>query len=195
MAEEKALSEKESLALIASMIAKAKNSYIDSGIGPLCWGVLITFCSLFSYAQRVYDFDPGFDIWILSLIALVPQLYYSLRSRKNKNYTTHDETMMNYIWGTFALCIFMTNFYIIKNHAPHSIGLQMMIFGIPTFITGGTRKVKSMVVGGLVCWVCSIVSYYMEGPVQLLLMALSATMAWLVPGIILRRRYLKLTHV
>lgn len=195
MQEEKQLSEKESLALITSMIAKAKNSYIDSGVGPLFWGVLITFCSLFSYAQRVYHFDPGFDIWIFSLIALLPQIYYSVRARKNKNYTSHDENMMNYIWGTFALTIFMTNFYVVKFHATHSLGLQMMIFGIPTFITGGTRHVKSMIAGGLICWACSITSYYVEGPDQFLLMALAATSAWLVPGIILRRRYLKLTHV
>lgn len=195
MEDEKQLSEQESLALIASMIAKAKNSYIDSGIGPLSWGVLITFCSLVTYSQRVFHFDIGFDIWILSLIALVPQIYFSIRSRKNRNYTTHDENMMNYIWGTFAICMFMTNFYVIKNHAPHSISLQMMVFGIPTFITGGTRKLRSMVVGGLICWVCSIASYYVSFENGILLMALSATSAWLIPGIILRRRYLKLAHV
>jgi hypothetical protein len=150
--EEEQLSEKESLALIASMITKAKNSYIDSGIGPLFWGVLITVCSLVSYSERTFQFSIGFDIWNFSLLALIPQIYFSVRAgKKNKGYTPHDESMMNYVWGTFAILIFMTNFYIIKTHAPHGVALQMMVFGIPTFITGGIRNFKPMIIGGLIC--------------------------------------------
>lgn len=195
MEDEKQLSEKESLALITSMITKAKNSYIDSGVGPLFWGIVITFCSLVTYAERTYKFDIGFDIWILSLLALIPQIYFSIRVRKNKNYTPHDESMMNYVWGTFAIAMFMVNFYVSKTHAPNGIALQMIIFGIPTFITGGVRKFKPMIVGGLICWICSISAYYVVFPNSMLLMALSATCAWLIPGIILRRKYLKLSHV
>src|SRR5437764_585683 len=107
MAEEQTLTEKESLELIATMIKKVKNSYIDSGVGPLFWGILITFCSLVTYAERLFNFDIGFDIWMLSLVAVIPQVYFSWRTRKTKNFTSHDETMMNYIWGTFAVCILM----------------------------------------------------------------------------------------
>jgi hypothetical protein len=196
MEEEKQLTEKESLALIASMITKAKNSYIDSGIGPLFWGVLITFCSLVSYTERAFDYRLGFDIWNLSLLALIPQIYFSVRARKkNKGYTPHDESMMNYVWGAFAILIFMTNFYIIKTHAANGVALQTMVFGIPTFITGGIRKFKPMIIGGLICWSCSIVTYYISYNNSLLLMALAAASAWLIPGIILRRKYLKLAHV
>lgn len=195
MDEEKQLTEQESLALITSMIAKAKNSYIDSGIGPLSWGILITFCSLVSYFQKVFDFSFGFDIWIISALALIPQIYLSIRARKTQNFTTHEGLMMNYIWGTFAVCIFMISFYANKTHAPHVIALDMMIFGVPTFITGGIRKFKPMIIGGLICWVCSIASYYTGYVNGMLLMAVSAFFAWLIPGIILRKRYLKLANV
>src|SRR5476649_2870308 len=113
MAEEK-LTEKESLELIASMIKKAKNSYIESGVGPLFWGVLIAFCSLVTYIELIFNFEIGFDIWTLSLIALIPQAYFSWRSRKTKSVKSHDESMMNYVWGTFVVCIFMISFYINK---------------------------------------------------------------------------------
>ena len=43
---EKALSEKESLALITQMIHKAKSSYHDTGIGAMMWGAIIAVCSL-----------------------------------------------------------------------------------------------------------------------------------------------------
>ena len=195
MADEKQLTEKESLELIASMIKKAKNSYIESGIGPLCWGILITFCSLVTYAEKVFDFKLGFDVWLLSLFALIPQVYFSWRSKKTKNFTSHTELTMNYVWTTFTVCIFMLSFYTNKTHAPNSVALYMMVFGIPTFITGGIHKCSSMIVGGVICWLCSIASHYVQYPNGMLLMALSATSAWLIPGIILRRRYLKLKNV
>lgn len=195
MEEEKQLTEKESLELIASMIKKAKGSYIESGVGPLFWGVLITFCSLVTYVQMVFHFKLGFDIWLLSLFALVPQAYFSWRSRKQKHFIGHDETVINYVWTTFTICIFMLSFYTYKTNAANSIALYMMIFGVPTFITGGMCKNSPMVVGGVICWLCSIASYYVGFPNGMLLMAISATSAWLIPGIIFRRRYMKLKNV
>lgn len=195
MQEEKQLTEKESLALITSMISKAKNSCIDSGIGPLFWGVLITICSLVTFAEVNFHFEPAFDIWLLSLIAILPQIFFTWRAKKQKVFIPHDETMMNYVWGTFAICVFMLSFYNSKTHTSNSIALYMMVFGIPTFITGGIRNFKPMILGGLVCWICSITSYYVSFANGMLLMALSAVAAWLIPGIILRRRYLKMKHV
>jgi hypothetical protein len=195
MAEEKQLTEKESLELIASMIKKAKNSYIESGIGPLFWGILITFCSLVTYAERTFKFDLGFDIWLLSLFALIPQVYFSWRAKRTKNFTSHSELAMNYVWTTFAICMFMLSFYTGKTHPANSIALYMIMFGVPTFITGGIQKCNSMIIGGIVCWICSIASHYVAYPNGMLLMAISAIAAWLIPGIILRRRYLKLKNV
>lgn len=193
--EQKPLTEKESLELIASMISKAKNSYIDSGVGPLYWGSLITFCSLMNYAEVTLQFNIGFDIWLLALFALIPQIFYGIRSRKQKKFRAHDESGMNFIWSTFAICMFLLTFYSNVAHPAHATALYMMVYGIPTFITGGIRKFKPMIIGGIVCWVCSLASLYTRYPDTLLLMALSSISAWLIPGIILRRRYLKLKHV
>ncbi len=195
MQEEKKLTEQESLALIASMISKAKNSYIESGIGPLSWGILITFCSLFSYFEHLLKWSINFDIWLLSLFALVPQIYFSWRSKKQRGFTAHEEIIMDYVWSTFAICMFLLSFYSNMVHPSHSTALTMMLFGIPTFITGGIRKFKPMIIGGIICWICSLASLYFSYPNTLLLMAISAVSAWLLPGIILRRNYLKLKHV
>ena len=43
MAEEKILTEKESLALITSMISKAKCDYEETGISALLWGIIVIF--------------------------------------------------------------------------------------------------------------------------------------------------------
>lgn len=195
MPEQNQMTEQESLALIATMMSKAKNSYIESGIGPLFWGALITFCSLFTYAERQFDFRIGFDIWVLSILALFPQVYFMIRARRQRNFTPHDEQTMNAVWGSFAICIFLLSLYVNHTKAPNQTALFTMIYGVPTMITGSIRKFTPMLAGGLVCWICSIASYYTAPAEQMLLMAVSAASAWLVPGMILRKRYLKMKHV
>jgi hypothetical protein len=60
---------------------------------------------------------------------------------------------------------------------------------MPTFITGAACKVKPMLWGGLFCWLCSIITVYTEYKLDLLLTALSALMAWFIPGLFLEREY------
>ena len=170
MPNEKQLTEKESLELIASMISKAKNSYIESGVGPLCWGVLITFCSLFSYAQAALKFSIGFDVWLLALFALIPQIIYAFRSRKIRKFTAHEEAIMDYVWSTFAICMFLLSFYNAVANPSHVTALYMMVYGIPTFITGGIRKFRPMILGGIICWICSLASLYTTFPNTMLLL-------------------------
>ena len=81
--EEHKMTEKESLELISKMINKAKNSYHDSGIGPILWGSVITLCSLVTYFQIRFQFKLPFDIWLLTLIAIVPQIFIVAKEKKN----------------------------------------------------------------------------------------------------------------
>ena len=76
------MTEQESLQLISQMINKAKNSYLDSGVGPILWGTVISVCSLVTFFKIKYQFDLPFDIWFLTLIAIVPQIFIASRGNK-----------------------------------------------------------------------------------------------------------------
>ena len=62
MADQKQMTEQESLDLITNMIQKAKGSYHETGIGSLLWGTVVTLASVITYFERTYDFYIGFDI-------------------------------------------------------------------------------------------------------------------------------------
>ncbi|HET6994690.1 MAG TPA: hypothetical protein VFI06_06895, partial [Chitinophagaceae bacterium] len=70
-----------------------------------------------------------------------------------------------------------------------SAPLFLMLYGLPTFITGAACKFKPMFWGGIFCWVCCVVTLFTDVKIDLLLMAASAVMAWLYPGIIIEREY------
>jgi NO-binding membrane sensor protein with MHYT domain len=79
MSEEKKLTEQESIELISAMIQKVKNSYHDTGIGSLLWGTVVFIASFVSFLRFRYNIDIGFDIWLLVLGAIIPQVYLSIR--------------------------------------------------------------------------------------------------------------------
>ena len=190
---EENFSNEQSLKLINEMILKAKNSHYESGIGPLLWGSVIFVCSIVSFIQLEYNIDIGFDIWWLTFIAVVPQVYITIKSKKRKNFKGYNDTAMNYVWMTFAISIALLIHYNAHlNHSGESVPLFLILYGIPTIITAGVKNFKPMLYGGIVCWLAAIITVYTDLKTDLLLMALSALCAWFIPGIILRRRYLKL---
>ena len=188
---ENQLTEQESLRLINEMIGKAKQSYVTKGIASIVWGALIIICSLLTWAQVQYKFALGFDVWLLVFVAVIPQLYFSIKEKKEKHFVAHDETTMRYLWSTFGICIFILTFYDSRFGSENSTSLFMMLYGIPTFITGGIFKYKPMIIGGLICWILSVVSIFTPFSTDMLFMAACGLFAWLLPGIILWRKYKK----
>jgi hypothetical protein len=208
------MTEKESLRLIGEMISKAKNSYHDSGTGPILWGSVISCCSVITFLQLRYRFALPFDIWWLTLIAIVPQLIIVSREKKRKKARRYDETLMDYVWICFGIAISLLIFININivqklnpvfinyiettggrpefNYSSFSTSFFLLLYGIPTIITGGCTNFKPMLWGGIICWVCCIISVFTKIETDMLLTAGAAIAAWLLPGIILNSRYKKL---
>jgi hypothetical protein len=220
---EKQMTEKESLALITEMINKAKDSYYDTGLGAMMWGIVIAVCSLVRLSEIQFGYELPIDIYWLTIVAVVPQVLISIREKKEKKVKTYDDIYMDYLWLAFGISIFLLiviinvifnawgpvageyaklaghrsdfNFY--EYVAP----LFLLLYGIPTFVTGTACKFKPMLWGGLLCWACCIVTLFTTIKIDLLLTAFSAIAAWFIPGIIMQKEYRKakkelaVTHV
>ncbi len=213
MEEEKSLSEKESLNLITQMINKAKNSYYDTGIGAIMWGSVIAICSLVRLSEIHFRFRLPFDIYLLTLAAIIPQVFITIKEKKERKVKSYDDVAMDYIWLAFGISIFL------MIHVNNSVsgGIErfaaeykeitgvgrefdyynymssffLILYGLPTFITGAMFKFWPMFWGGILCWICCIVAIYTPIKIDLILTALSAIFAWLIPGIIMEREYQK----
>ncbi len=193
--EEVFFSEEESLLLITQMINKAKNDLVETGISALMWGSIVTLCALVQFAAAFYTIPWADEVWYLTFIAVVPQIIISVRENKKRKYTTHHQDAMGGIWIAFGITMFLLSFYFGSIHVSyadlHPDTLYLIIYGIPTFATGFTRRFTPMVVGGIACWVFAIASVYITYPYTMLLVAGAALLAWFIPGMILQRRYLK----
>jgi hypothetical protein len=209
--QEQQMTEKESLALITDMINKTKDSFHETGFGPIMWGAIITVCSIVTYFTTHYNVVLPFDIWLLTIIAIVPQVLYSINESKKKGVKTFNDIAMDYTWIAFGVSMFLISFIInaiaidLKNSIPnymevrgsfrfmnHTTAMHLMLYGIPTFITGGIMKYKPMLWGAALLWVLALVSIFTKAQVDMIWMATGAFFAWFVPGLMLYAKYRKI---
>lgn len=209
--EDKSLSHEESLQLINTMINKAKETYHNTGVGSMLWGSVIAICSLVKLSEIHFGYRLPFDIYLLALAAIIPQVFISIREKGKKKFKSYDDIFLDYIWLGFGVCIFLlihVNNAVFASLKPvaveyrqltgHSSSFRfnefinplfLILYGLPTFITGAACKFKPMLWGGILCWVCSIITVHTSIKIDLLLTALSAIAAWLIPGIIMEKEY------
>jgi hypothetical protein len=210
---EKQLTEKESLDLIARMINKAKDACHDTGIAAIMWGTVIAVCALVRLSELQFGYSLPFDIYWLTFAAVIPQIYFSIKEKKNRKVKAYGDEFYDYLWIAFGICIFLM-IYITghmfgewspvaaeyKQLAGHSSGFRLyeynsslflLLYGMPTFVTGVSMRFKPMLWGGLLCWACCITALYTSIKIDLLLVALSSVFAWLIPGIIMEKDYRK----
>jgi len=209
--EEKQLSERESLELITMMINKAKNAYYETGVSAIMWGSVIAVCALERLAELQFGYRLPFDIYLLTFVAIIPQVYISIKEAKERKVKSYDEGYMDYVWLAFGICIFLMIFIVnVTFNAWEPMAekyqklpgpppqyrfqefihpLFLLLYGLPTFITGAACKFKPMLWGGIFCWVCCIVALFTPIKIDLLLTAASAVMAWLIPGIVIEKEY------
>jgi hypothetical protein len=191
MEQEKELTGQESLELISRMISKARRDYYDTGLSSLIWGSTITFCSLVFFVNYYLQW-PVFDyVWFLVFVAVIVQGFTIAREKKNRRRKGHDEDLMSGIWISFAIGVSLLAVITPLLKLPYSPSLYMIIYGIPTFTTGYGRRFRPMIIGGLACWVFAVLAVFTPFPYDVLYLAASAQLAWFIPGLILRKRYLK----
>lgn len=213
---EKNLTEKESLDLIAKMINKAKESNHSTGVGAMMWGAVVAVCALVKLSEIQFNYRLPFDIYLLALVAIIPQIYLSVKEKKERKVKSYDDIYMDYLWLAFGICIFLMIFIIntiyeglvpvLREYGELGKGradwtefsfseyvssLFLLLYGIPTFVTGTACRFRPMTWGGLLCWACCVAALYTSIQFDLLLTAFAALAAWFLPGIIMEKDYRK----
>jgi hypothetical protein len=221
MTQEKELTEKESLQLITEMIHKAKSGFHESGTSAILWGSVVGAAGLISFAESYWHFSIGFDVWFIVLAAFIPQIIISIREGKTRKVVSHEESSQNAVWLVYGVSIFFLNFYLnvvpgatdrilaaegqelllrnlktgeTSHYVPSvasAFSLLLLLYAIPTLATGLARKFMPMIVGGILCFLYLIISCFTSTTYDLLLNGIAGISCWLIPGLVLRSRYLK----
>lgn len=188
---EEKFNEHTSLQLIESMINRAKNEFSESGTLYLVWGIVIFICSIVQFIAIHFYHNNASYIWFLTWFVVIYQVIYLYKKGKKEKVKTYTADIIKYVWLSFTLCMFIVIFILIYQKAYTSINPAILVlYGLPTFLSGIILKFKPLIVGGICCWPLAASSVFAPYDYQLLFLCAAVVIAWIVPGFLLRKKYI-----
>jgi hypothetical protein len=185
------LTEQESMKIIQEMIATSKNKIKDNSFFYLLWGWLVLIASLSNYFLLRINYEYAYLPWpILMFGGGIASAIAGFRLGKQARVISHFDKMMMYLWWGF----FFTLMIIIVMSSVHKIPwtstdpLIISLYGLGTFVSGGVLRFKPLIIGGIACWIISIIAFFVAPENVLLLTALSIIISYLIPGYILKSK-------
>jgi hypothetical protein len=191
--EEVSMTELESMQLISSMINKAKNRFNETGFLYLLWGWVILICCFAQFiATYFFKSENAYYIWFVTWIVVVYQVFFLRKKRKARKVKTYTDDINQFVWITFFICGMLLVFILIQFKAYEVINPAILVmYGMPTFLSGIILKFKPLLIGGIFCWLFAAVSPFIDIEFQLLFIAASIIAGWIIPGYLLKQKFKK----
>lgn len=192
---EKTMTPEESIQFIKKSIINSRKNLKENGFYYLLWGWLLTFATLTNYFLiRFLHFKKLYEqIFISSTIAWAVFVavgffivfIYKGKTGKKDLMITHLDRVLTTIWlsagVTFALIILFC-----YHNESYPTPYILAITGMATFISGMVIRFTPLIAGGVLFAVTSIVSIFIPGLSQLLLVAIALVLGFLIPGYLLK---------
>ena len=183
----------ESLQIMEEMIATAKKDISDDGFLYLVWGYLVFGASLLHF------FLLGKTEWhwvgwpILMTTGGITTGIYLSRTIKESKVKTYLDKVFSYLWGAFSISILLVlivgGSIEFGGEIRFTYAFVLVLYAIGTFVSGGVLNFRPLILGGLLCWVCAGVCFFVTFKYQLLLLALAVLVAYIIPGHMLKAKY------
>lgn len=189
MEKETNLSAQESLKLIEQMINTAKNRFSNNSFLYLLWGWVIFICSMGHFILLTTKLMQRPEkIWLLIAVAIITQIIYAIKYQKKEQITSYADEILSYVWTCFGIAITVLSIIAIKNNNWIIFyPTILMLYGIPTFLSGAIMKFLPLKIGGIVCWILAIVALFVKPIYLLLLVGIAVLTAWIIPGYLLKK--------
>lgn len=182
----------DKLNVIYDMIENSKIQIRENAFFYLLWGWLVLFASLSHFIMIKMDIYYSFLAWpVLMSFGMIISVFAGIRMGKRAGYRTHIDTAIIYLWWGFFFTIVILLAFALSGKIPWVIthALIISMYGMGTFVSGGILKFKPLIIGGISCWIISLLCFLVPGEYTLLMVAASIIIAYLVPGYLLRKTH------
>ena len=193
MEKDTSFSHTESLALIESMINRATNRFNEDGFLYLLWGWVVLLCSVAEFILLRIQYEKHYLVWTVTWAAVIYQIFFLRNKRRKQVVRTYTDDIIKYVWITFIIIMFLAAVLIgvIQGREYYKLidPLFLVIYGMPTFLSGIILRFKPLVWGGIGCWLLSVLCTVIPVEFHLLLVSAAMIIAWIIPGYLLRLKF------
>jgi len=192
---EKTMTPEESIQFIRKSITNSRKNLKENGFYYLFWGWLLTFASVTNYflirylhAKELYKqiFIASSIAWaIFVAVGFIIIFIYKNKTGGRNLIITHLDRVLTTLWltaGVVFVLIILFCYYDESYPTPYILAIT----GMATFISGIVIRFNPLIVGGILFGVISVISIFVPGLSQLLLVAISLVLGFLIPGYLLK---------
>jgi hypothetical protein len=181
--------EKQHLELIAEMINTARREFNDSSFIYLLWGWAICIASVSEFILVQMKNEYHYIGWVVLMpLTAIVQMVIMAKRKKTERVKTHVDKVSGYLWTAIGVSLGVVLFSQ-NNLQLNTYPILILLYGIGTFVSGGLMGLKPMIAGGVCCWVLAFIAFYMKFEYQLLILALSIIVSYIIPGYLLKNRF------
>jgi len=182
------LNPNESLDIISDAIQKTKENIKEQSFYYLLWGWLASIAAIMNYIILNFtDFTYHWLSWaILMPLGGIVTMVYSIKNNKQKSYETYLDVFLKYLWISIGVSFILAVFISLILKISPAI-FVLLLAGIGTLISGLTMKFKPLILGGILFFVFSLTSVFVDDSFKLLIFAIAITIGYLTPAYILKR--------
>jgi hypothetical protein len=178
-------SPQQSLILIQDMISKTKSNLSENSIYFLLWG-WITFIAILGQflLKVVLSYEHHYLVWLLTIPTAIVSFIYSARRHNKHKVRTYIGESMSYLWTGIGISIFILCMVITKTNGGwnNAWPFFILMYGLGTFVSGMILKFKPLVIGGIFCWILTVISVFLPFDYQLLVAAAAILSSYIIPG-------------
>ena len=182
-------SHEDGLKTIYAMITSTKNTIGENYLFYLLWGYLVGLACVSEYILiRVAHFERHYMVWpVLMGLGLAFSGILTIRMRKTSTHQSFIGNIMGYLWGGWLVSLLLILYFAnqMQGHI-FILPLIMVMYGLGIFVSGGIISFRPLIVGGIISWTAALISYFQPYNVQLLIMAVTIIVSYIVPGHMLR---------
>ncbi len=187
------LKPEESLKIIEDIIETEKLRFAESGFIYLFWGWLIIAVAIAQFVLIQINYQYSYLVWFLMVIGSIYTAYYY--SRKNKKEKTAKLSVggrvMFATWLVITLNIFIAAFLLYADFANVMLFVILSFIAFGTIVSGAIYRFKPLILGGIAGNIVAFASLHIDYGYWDLLIILAVVFSNIIPGYILRNKYLK----
>lgn len=186
---------KEHLDLITSTILSARRQVADDSNSFILWGIIIATAALLHFVLlRLQNATPYIGWMILIPIGIAMQIWFVIKENREKKVHSLEENIVNSMWIAYSISLAIVLAFMGKLEL-NTYPVVLCLYGMAVFIVGGALKMSMFKLGGAFCWIAAVISFFVSFEMQLIILALAVIIAYLIPGILLKRKLQNNTHV
>ncbi len=191
---EENFTEADGLAIISSMVNKARNQFSENGHLYLIWGWVILVCSLGQFVMKeLLHLSQFYYIWLLLIPTIIYQIFYLRKEEKQSTVRTYTDEIIGYVWIAFIACSMLLMWLAGRyfSNPDYLTVIWLIMYGMPTFLSGAVLRYRPLMIGGVTCWVLAITSAFVPVQYHMLLLAAAVVCGWILPGYGIQQKFRK----